>query len=135
MGAVSRRGMAGSFTGVFVLSNGSTAGGSGTHRSSCPCSRRNTLPDMARPLDYLAYIRSESARFGACLAAADPAARVPSCPDWNAVDLLWHLAEVQLFWGTIVRDRLTDPGAAESAQPDQPDDIVALLSLFERATA
>jgi hypothetical protein len=88
-----------------------------------------------RPLDYLAYIRSESARFGVCLAAADPTARVPSCPDWNAADLLWHLTEVQLFWGTIVRDRLTDPDAAEAARPDRPDDFVALLALFERATA
>lgn len=90
---------------------------------------------MAAPLDYLTYIRTESARFGVCLAGADPTARVPSCPDWNAADLLWHLTEVQLFWGTIVRDRLTDPDAAEAAKPDRPDDFVALLALFERATA
>ena len=33
---------------------------------------------------------------------------MPSCPDWNADDLLWHLAEVQWFWATIVRERVTD---------------------------
>lgn len=86
-------------------------------------------------IDYLAHLRVESARFGDVLAATDPAAAVPSCPDWTAADLLWHLTEVQLFWGAIVRDRLDDPGAAEAGKPDRPGDHAALLELFRDASA
>ncbi len=86
-------------------------------------------------IDFLAHVRSESARFGELLAGADPAAPVPTCPDWTAADLLWHLAEVQLFWGAIVRERLDSPDAAEASKPDRPDDYRALLELYGRASA
>ena len=43
--------------------------------------------------DYLEHIRSESRRFREVLSTCDPDARVPGCPEWNAADLLWHLAE------------------------------------------
>jgi uncharacterized protein (TIGR03083 family) len=89
---------------------------------------------MVVAIDFIPYIRAESARFAAALAAADPAARVPTCPDWNAADLLWHLTEVQLFWGAIVRDRLDDPAVADAAAPARPDDFAALLALFGGAT-
>jgi uncharacterized protein (TIGR03083 family) len=85
-------------------------------------------------IDYLAHLRADSARFAEVLANTDPAARVPSCPDWNAADLVWHLAEVQLFWAAIVRDRLDDPDAAEAGKPERPDDYDALLRLFGRAS-
>ena len=90
---------------------------------------------MAADLDFVEHVRRESARFAACLAGADATARVPTCPDWSADDLLWHLAEVQLFWGAIVRDRLQDPDAAEAAKPERPDDRAGLLELFATATA
>jgi uncharacterized protein (TIGR03083 family) len=86
-------------------------------------------------IDFLAHLRSESAAFGAALASADPSASVPTCPDWTAADLLWHLAEVQLFWGAIVRDRLDDPDAAEAGKPDRPSDYAALLELYRSASA
>jgi uncharacterized protein (TIGR03083 family) len=86
-------------------------------------------------VDFVEHIRRESTRFAACLASADRSDRVPSCPDWTAADLLWHLTEVQLFWGAIVRERLDDPDAAEAAKPERPDDYQALLALFEQATA
>ena len=89
---------------------------------------------MANEIDYLAHIRRESTRFATCLANTDPIARVPSCPDWNAADLLWHLTEVQLFWATIVRDRLDDPDAAEAQKPERPTEAPAALALFDRAT-
>jgi hypothetical protein len=47
--------------------------------------------------DYLHHLRADSRRFREVLAACDPAARVPGCPDWDAGDLLWHLAGVQWF--------------------------------------
>ena len=44
--------------------------------------------------------------------------RVPTCPDWTADDLLWHLAEVQWFWGEIVRSRNTvGPGGPTRSPP------------------
>ncbi len=86
-------------------------------------------------MDYLAHLRSDSDRFARALAACDPAAPVPSCPDWTAADLLWHLGEVQLFWGTIVAERLDDPDAADAAKPPRPDDYGELLEFYRRASA
>ena len=79
-------------------------------------------------LDYLAFLRAESARFAEVLADVDPGAGVPSCPEWTAADLLWHLGEVQHFWGTIVRDRLTDTDSYE--EPVRPDAHPALVDFF-----
>ena len=65
--------------------------------------RVGALPYGARmtrltPEAYLSAVRTESARFREVLAACDPEARVPACPDWSAADLLWHLATVQRWW-------------------------------------
>lgn len=84
-------------------------------------------------IDFVAHLRSESARFREVLAAADPAARVPTCPDWDAADLLWHLAEVQHFWGVIVRDKLDDPGSTE--EPERPEGYAELLERFDEYSA
>jgi len=101
--------------------------------------RLDTLPPMSQPPDqpyrlprdrYLDLLASDSDRFADLLAEADPARRVPSCPDWSAVDLFWHLTEVQWFWGTIVRDRLSDPAVAEERKPARPSDLDALGHLF-----
>jgi uncharacterized protein (TIGR03083 family) len=87
---------------------------------------------VAMELDYLAHLERETARFADVLADADPRAAVPSCPEWTADDLLWHLGEVFLFWGTIVRERLADPSAAEAAKPDRPDGRAGLVALYDR---
>jgi uncharacterized protein (TIGR03083 family) len=92
-----------------------------------------SVPPMT--IDFLAHLRTESARFAEVMRAAEPAARVPTCPEWDAADLLWHLAEVQLFWATIVRERLDDPTPAEQAKPERPGDYPALLTLFDEANA
>ncbi len=89
---------------------------------------------MTNDLDFLAAIERESRRFRACLEAAEPAARVPTCPDWNAADLLWHLAEVQLFWAAIVHGRLDSPEAAKAQVPDRPTAFSDLLWLCDQAT-
>ncbi|QNK82242.1 maleylpyruvate isomerase family mycothiol-dependent enzyme [Nakamurella sp. PAMC28650] len=84
-------------------------------------------------LDYTADVRRESDRFSECLQAADPAAPVPSCPGWNAADLLWHLTQVQLFWARIVGERTQQPDdAGEAERPDAP--YSELLDGFRRAT-
>jgi uncharacterized protein (TIGR03083 family) len=81
-------------------------------------------------LDYLAHLRAESTRFLEALRDVDPTARVPSCPDWDADDLLWHLAGVQWFWGSVVVDRLQSPEGAEE-QP-RPDSHAGMLEVFEK---
>jgi len=42
------------------------------------------------------------------LRSADPTARVPGCPDWQAGDLLIHLIEMNDIWGWLVTNRPTD---------------------------
>ncbi|XBB68973.1 maleylpyruvate isomerase family mycothiol-dependent enzyme [Nocardioides sp. WV_118_6] len=61
------------------------------------------------PDAYLDHIRTESARFADVLATCPPDARVPSCPDWTAADLLAHLSGVQHFWTGIIAGRPVAP--------------------------
>lgn len=84
------------------------------------------------PIDHLAAIRSESARFGDALHAATPDQAVPSCPEWDAAELLWHLTEVQEFWCKIVAEGLSDP--AEVAGRERPDGYADLHQLFGDTT-
>lgn len=88
-------------------------------------------------MDRLAIIAAESRRFADVLAATDPAARCPTCPDWNAADLLWHLTEVQLFWaGVLGLPALTDAQVeqVEAGKPPRPGTRRELLALRARAT-
>lgn len=83
------------------------------------------------------HIRTESDRFGDVLAATDPASRVPTCPDWAAVDLLKHLTQVHGFWAAVIGDRLTaaEVEEFEKNRPALPDDRRQLLELRRKATA
>jgi uncharacterized protein (TIGR03083 family) len=88
-------------------------------------------------LPFLDHLALESARFRAGLADAPPGAPVPTCPDWDADDLLAHLTDVQWFWGEIAERRVTtasDVKALESARPERPADRAGLLELFDRAS-
>ncbi|MCW2536272.1 MAG: maleylpyruvate isomerase family mycothiol-dependent enzyme [Modestobacter sp.] len=72
---------------------------------------------------YLVTLHAEGDRFAEAAAAARQQhgwrARVPGCPEWDLADLVWHLGEVQHFWGWIVRTRATSPaGYPEPARPD-----------------
>ena len=58
---------------------------------------------------YLSANESESARFPEVLADADPAAPVPTCPAWTALDLANHLAETQAQWAWVVGNRPKNP--------------------------
>lgn len=87
-------------------------------------------------LDYLAHLSRDSARFVEVLARTRPETRVPSCPDWDADDLLWHLAEVQWFWGTIAGRGLTRSEDVEALDNGgRPTDRDGLLAYFSQATA
>jgi uncharacterized protein (TIGR03083 family) len=83
-------------------------------------------------LDYLDHLQRESARFETALLAAPSDAPVPSCPGWTASDLLWHLAEVQWFWGEIVRSGARSPD--EYAEPARPADRTALEAFYRVAS-
>jgi len=89
-------------------------------------------------MDRLAVIDAESRRLAEVLSAADPASRCPTCPDWSASDLLWHLTNVHYFWAGVLSRRILDDAdlaAVEAAKPDRPDEQTALLGLREEATA
>ena len=88
---------------------------------------------MGPKVDYLAHLAQESARFAEVIAEVPPDARVPSCPDWSADDLLWHLGEVQWFLGTIVRERVTGE-QAEQRKPARPAGRAGLLAFYRCAS-
>jgi len=88
---------------------------------------------QARELDYLNHLARESARFATVLAATDSDAPVPTCPGWDADDLLWHLSQVKWFWGTIVRDGV-DGGAAQDKMPPRPDGRPDLEEFYQRVS-
>ena len=85
---------------------------------------------MRTDLDHLVHLARESACFAEAIGAVAPAARVPSCPDWSADDLLWHLGEVQWFWGTIVREGMTG-SQAEQLKPGRPAGLAGVLPARE----
>ncbi|WP_068426366.1 maleylpyruvate isomerase N-terminal domain-containing protein [Janibacter terrae] len=85
------------------------------------------------PFDsYLDAIERESRRFRECLADADPDLRVPSCPDWSAEDLLWHLGgDVQHFWAWVIAQR---PEGPESyPEPHRPGGHAGVLAFYDQA--
>lgn len=84
--------------------------------------------------DYLEHLRTESRRFRDVLASCDPEARVPSCPAWDAADLLWHLAEVQWFWARTVRTRPSPPDEGDHG-PERPGSFDGLLEAFDGYSA
>lgn len=83
--------------------------------------------------EYLSHLAADSARFRDSLVGCAPDARVPSCPDWTAADLLWHLTEVHDFWTHVVATRPAPP--KEYAEPARPDGYNALLDRFDATSA
>lgn len=94
--------------------------------------RADTVGLVNTSLDYVAHLATESARFGDAIASAPSEAPVPTCPDWTADDLLWHLGWVQSWWAMIVRQNLTGPEARELI-PDRPIDRPGLLEFYRQA--
>lgn len=82
---------------------------------------------------YLEHLRRESARFREALTDCDPQARVPACPDWDAADLVWHLAEVQAFWARIIRTRPAAPDDVGTVA--RPETYAELLAFFDASSA
>ena len=83
--------------------------------------------------DYLRHLRSDSDRLRAVLAGSDPEARVPSCPDWNAADLLGHHGGVLDFWATVIEQRPAGP-ADDWEEPEKPTAYDELLAYHAAQT-
>jgi uncharacterized protein (TIGR03083 family) len=87
-------------------------------------------------LDYVTHLAYDSARFVDAIRTAPSGTRVPTCPDWDADDLLWHLAEVQWFWGSIVGRGLTTDAEVETlVRGQRPTSRDGLLAHFSAASA
>ncbi len=84
-------------------------------------------------LHYLAHLADDSERFAEVLTGLDPTTRVPTCPDWKAADLVWHLGEVQWFWSRVIRHRPTHPRDITEPDPVRPGSYDALLAFAERS--
>ena len=83
------------------------------------------------PDEYLDHVRRESARFREVLASCRRNARVPACPEWDAADLLWHLAGVQWFWSRVVQGA----GPDDVPDRDRPEDYADLLATYDESSA
>lgn len=82
-------------------------------------------------MDLLRHLRVESDRFADVLRDVAPETPVPACPEWTADDLLWHLGEVQWFWGSVVREHATP---RDLSPPERPADHAGLLAFFDDAS-
>ena len=92
---------------------------------------------MPRRLDYPTYLEhlaDDSARFAHVLRRTPYGTAVPTCPDWTAADLFFHLAEVQAFWARIVGRRLTSGEDAEVLVTTRPEAEGELPGLFAEWT-
>jgi uncharacterized protein (TIGR03083 family) len=94
---------------------------------------RSSLHRVPSDLDFVAHLTQESTRFADAIREAAPDVPVPTCPEWNAEDLLWHLAEVQWFWATIVAEKMTRD-QAEALKPPRPPDRAGLEEFFRTAS-
>jgi uncharacterized protein (TIGR03083 family) len=89
-------------------------------------------------MDRLEIIDREASRLAEVLSLADPAAPVPTCPDWDAKGLLWHFTGVHRFWADVLaQNPQTDEevGALEQDGVPAPGSIAEILPLREAATA
>jgi uncharacterized protein (TIGR03083 family) len=89
-------------------------------------------------MDRIQVIAQESDRLAEVLAQTDPAARVPTCPDWDAAALLWHVTGVHRFWADVLaQDPQTEAevGALEQGGSEPPGSIAEIVPLRAAATA
>lgn len=86
---------------------------------------------------HLHHLHAESARFLDAARRTSPGQRVPTCPDWNADDLLWHLGgEVQWFWASVAELELRDlHQVIDLPEIERPADRDGLLRLFTEHSA
>ena len=83
------------------------------------------------PERHLAVLERADRRFADAAAEAVLVrgwrAPVPGCPGWTLSDFVRHLAEVQRFWGWVVRTRATDPSAYSAPRRHPDDELLGFL--------
>jgi uncharacterized protein (TIGR03083 family) len=86
-----------------------------------PASARLTFDEM------LVLVQDRSAALRAAVPTADPAARVPGCPDWSMPDLVAHVGAVQMFWAAAVTTAQAGhrPDWSEIGDPEPRGDLLA----------
>lgn len=82
---------------------------------------------------YVAHLQRESARLQEVLAEAADDARVPTCPDWTTLDLLWHMAEGHLFWTAAVELNGASPADVGDQAARPTSDRTELARLAQQA--
>ncbi|MGV9797249.1 maleylpyruvate isomerase family mycothiol-dependent enzyme [Mycobacterium sp. NPDC003449] len=88
-------------------------------------------------MDHIEIIGREAARLAAVLVDAQPDSTCPTCPEFSAADLLWHLTSVHFFWAEILSRRVQDAAdlpAIEAAKPDRPATMADMVPILERST-
>ncbi|MBO0867322.1 MAG: maleylpyruvate isomerase family mycothiol-dependent enzyme [Micromonosporaceae bacterium] len=70
---------------------------------------------------YESEFAAETVRFASVTSALDPAARVPTCPEWTVRDLVGHVGRGHRSATTIVGQRLTGPQLSDAQAPGDPD--------------
>ena len=66
----------------------------------------------------------------AAAVAHDRRATVGSCPEWDAMDLLWHLTRVHGFFGKVVEEQAVDVDA--TFELERPGDEDELAEMYDR---
>jgi uncharacterized protein (TIGR03083 family) len=88
-------------------------------------------------MDRDTVIETEARRFADVLGNTAPDAHCPTCPEWNAADLLWHLTQVHAFWAEILSQKVqtaADAEALEQSAPQRPASIADMLPVREQVT-
>ncbi|HZZ48373.1 MAG TPA: maleylpyruvate isomerase N-terminal domain-containing protein [Pseudonocardia sp.] len=67
---------------------------------------------------YLAELREQAARFAEAARRGDPAAAVPTCPGWTALDLVRHVVQVYAHKAAVLRAGDAVPGGTVDAAAD-----------------
>ena len=81
-------------------------------------------------VEFDPFHRIETDTLGLADAAADHLdAPVPSCPGWSVGEIVWHVLQVQRFWGTVVAERVQDPGEVAAAVRPADAELVPQLRI------
>jgi uncharacterized protein (TIGR03083 family) len=76
------------------------------------------------PSDYVAHLRSDGLRL-AEVAEGNLERTVPSCPEWDVAELVWHTGAVHRFWTEVVRTNAQQVAGRPALQRPSTDALVA----------